>query len=380
MISLLWIALVAFALSAGFCLGLRGLARDWYLVDKPDARKTHDGHVPLCGGIAIFLAFFSTTILTGAGSAGTLPLLPGLLLILTCGVLDDRFDLPVAPRLAMQVLAAFLILAHTGLTQLHLGLVPGLADSLNIMTGEDAGVILTGSLFLFVALIFVVGLINAVNMSDGIDGLAGSASAAAFFWLSVIGFDAGQSGVGTQALVLSAACTGFLLFNMRHRWRAKASLFLGDGGSTLLGAALGSIILTLGSSGSAIAFPVMLWVVIVPVTDTLSLIIRRFAARRSPFSADRQHLHHLILDNGFSSSQATVLILSLNFAAGAAAWGALRLSVPAWAMLLGLIVPVLVHTSFVLRSNRRLRPAPLHSVADAAQATKTNATFPGATL
>jgi len=380
MLSLLWIALVAFALSAGFCLGLRGLARDWYLVDVPDARKTHDGHVPLCGGIAIFLAFFATTILAGADSASALALLPGLLLILTCGVLDDRFNLPVAPRLAMQILATFLILESGGLTQLHLGMVPGLGDSLGIMTGEGAGVILTGSVFLFVALIFGVGLINAVNMSDGIDGLAGSASAAAFFWLAVICIDAGQSGIAIQALVLSAACAGFLVFNMRHRWRSKASLFLGDGGSTFLGAALASIILTLANPGSAIAFPIMLWVVIVPVIDTLSLIIRRSAARRSPFSADRQHLHHLILDNGFSSSQATLLILSLNFAAGAVAWGALRLSLPAWAMLLALIVPVLAHTSFVLHSNRRLRPAPLASVADAAQATKTNATLPGATL
>ncbi len=371
MISFFWITLLAFALSVAFCLGFKGLAREWHLIDIPNARKTHDGHVPLCGGIAIFLSFSAAAFLTPAmvGSANAVALLPGLLLILITGVLDDRFNLPVAPRLGMQVLAAFMIIGVAGLTQIHLGFASGVIDTMESMT-------LGGPVYVLLAIAFVVGLVNAVNMSDGIDGLAGSASAASFFWLAAISFTIDQNHIGLQALTLSAACIGFLIFNMRHRWRAKASLFLGDGGSTFLGATLAGIILILTNANAAMAFPILLWVVIVPVIDTLSLILRRLSARRSPFSPDRQHLHHLFLDNGFSHSQTALIIMALNFLAGAIAYAAIRLEIPAWPMLVALILPAIAHTLFVLRSNKSLRPI----VVEATTPSKPNITLPGATL
>jgi len=370
MISLFWITLLAFALSVAFCLGFKGLAREWHLIDIPNARKTHDGHVPLCGGIAIFLSFSAAAFLTPAmaGSASAVALLPGLFLIVVTGVLDDRFNLPVAPRLAMQVLAAFLIIGIAGLTQIHLGFASGVIDTM-------ASRVLTGPFFLLLALAFVVGVVNAVNMSDGIDGLAGSASASTFFWLAVISFSVAENRIGVQALALSAACIGFLVFNMRHRWRARASLFLGDGGSTFLGAALAGIILILANVHAATAFPILLWIVIVPVIDTLSLIVRRLAARRSPFSPDRQHLHHLLLDNGFSDAQTAITIMTLNFVAGATAYAAIRFEIPAWSMLVALILPAIAHSFFVLRTNKALR----RIVVEAAQPAKTNITFPEAT-
>ncbi|MEJ5082829.1 MULTISPECIES: glycosyltransferase family 4 protein [unclassified Ochrobactrum] len=371
MVSLIWITLLAFGLSVAFCLGFRGLAREWHLIDIPNARKTHDGHVPLCGGIAIFLSLSVAGLFTPAlaGSANIIFVLPGLLLILVTGVADDRFNLPVAPRLAMQLLAAFLIIGIAGITQIHLGFATGVIDTIGSR-------VLTGPIFLLLALTFVVGVVNAVNMSDGVDGLAGSASAAAFFWLAVISFSIGENRVGVQTLALSAACIGFLVFNMRHRWRAKASLFLGDGGSTFLGAALAGLILILANVSATAAFPILIWVVIVPVIDTLSLIVRRLAARKSPFSPDRQHLHHLLLDNGFSDSQTAITIMTLNFVAGATAYAAIRFQIPAWTMLIALIVPAIAHALFVLRTNNALRPI----VVDATQPVKTNVTFPEASL
>ncbi|MCX2698795.1 MraY family glycosyltransferase [Ochrobactrum chromiisoli] len=370
MISLFWITLLAFALSVAFCLGFRGLAREWHLIDIPNTRKTHDGHVPLCGGIAIFLSFSAAAFLTPAmtGSANASFLLPGLFLILVTGVLDDKFNLPVAPRLAIQVLAAFMMIGMAGLTQVHLGFSSGVMDAV-------ATQVLTGPLFVVLVLAFVVGVVNAVNMSDGVDGLAGSASAAAFFWLAVISFSITENRIGVQSLALSAACIGFLVFNMRHPWRAKASLFLGDGGSTFLGAALAGIILILSDMHAATAFPILIWVVIVPVIDTLSLIVRRLAAHRSPFSPDRQHLHHLLLDNGFSDSQSAMAIMALNFCAGAAAYAAIRFEIPAWSMLVALILPAIAHSAFVLRTNRTLRPIAV----EAAPPAKANITFPEAT-
>ncbi len=132
MTSLFWTTLLAFGMTVVFCLGFRGLAREWYLVDIPNARKRHDGNVPLCGGIAIFLAFLIAAPLAPmmTGPANAIALLPGLFLILMTGVVDDRFDLPVAPRLALQLLAAFLIIGLTGIKQIHLGLGQSASESL----------------------------------------------------------------------------------------------------------------------------------------------------------------------------------------------------------------------------------------------------------
>ncbi|KAB2656465.1 undecaprenyl/decaprenyl-phosphate alpha-N-acetylglucosaminyl 1-phosphate transferase [Brucella tritici] len=381
MTSLSWITLLAFALSVAFCLGFRGLAREWYLIDIPDTRKRHDGNVPLCGGIAIFLSFFVAAFLASgvSGHANAVALLPGLVLILVTGVLDDRFNLPVAPRLAIQLFAAFLIIAIAGIRQTYLGLASDGIETAATPAPYMLIQILTGPLFLIIALAFIVGLVNAVNMSDGVDGLAGSASAAAFFWLAVIGFGIGEHRLGLQALALAAACLGFLVFNIRHRWRAKASLFLGDGGSTLLGAALAGFILILASGPAAVAFPILIWIVIVPVIDTLSLIVRRMSARRSPFSPDRQHLHHLLMDAGLSCGQTTVAIMTLNLIAGAIAYIAVRLDIPVWPMLLALAIPAAAHTLFVLRMTRGARPIVAASMAEANPNTKPNITYPGAT-
>ena len=381
MTSLSWITLLAFALSVAFCLGFRELAREWYLIDVPDARKTHDGNVPLCGGIAIFLSFSAAALLTlgVSGHANAVTLLPGLVLILVTGVLDDRFNLPVAPRLAIQLLAAFLMLGMAGVWQIYLGLAADAIAAPAAASGDTLLQLLSGPLFLLVALAFIVGLVNAVNMSDGVDGLAGSASAAAFFWLAVIGFGVGEHRLGLQGLALAAACLGFLVFNMRHRWRAKASLFLGDGGSTFLGAALAGFILILAGGTTAIPFPVLIWIVIVPVIDTLSLIVRRVSARRSPFSPDRQHLHHLLMDAGLSCGQTAVTIMVLNLMAGAVAFVAVRLDMAVWPMLLALAIPAAAHTLFVLHMTRGPRQAAAASMVEANPAAKPKITYPGAT-
>ncbi len=136
-----------------------------------------------------FLSFFVAAFLASgvSGHANAVALLPGLVLILVTGVLDDRFNLPVAPRLAIQLLAAFLIIAIAGIRQTYLGLASDGIETAATPAPYMLIQILTGPLFLIIALAFNVGLVNAVNMSDGVDGLAGSASAAAFSgWLSLV--------------------------------------------------------------------------------------------------------------------------------------------------------------------------------------------------
>ncbi len=380
MTSLSWITLLAFALSVAFCLGFRGWHANGISSTFLMPARGMTG-MSRFAGHCHFLSFSAATFLAFgvSGHANAMALLPGLVLILVAGVLDDRFNLPVAPRLAIQLLAAFLIIAITGLTQTYLGLASDGIETAATSTPEMLIQVLTGPLFLIIALAFIVGLVNAVNMSDGVDGLAGSASAAAFFWLAVIGFGIGEHRLGLQALALAAACLGFLVFNMRHRWRTRASLFLGDGGSTFLGAALAGFILILASGTAAVAFPVLIWIVIVPVIDTLSLIVRRMSVRRSPFSPDRQHLHHLLMDAGLSCGQTAVAVMALNLLAGAIAYIAIRFDIPVWPMLLALAVPAAAHTLFVLRMTRGARPIVTASMAEANPTTKPNITYPGAT-
>lgn len=380
MTGLYWITLLAFVLSVTFCLSFRELARKWYLIDTPDARKHHEGNVPLCGGIAIALSFCITIALSPSlfGSASISPFLPGLLLILAIGVIDDRFKLPVAPRLATQLLAALLMIGIAGLNQIHLHLSSEISsthfEQMNLL-----GYVLNGPVFFIVALAFIVGLINAVNMSDGVDGLTASSTAASLFWLALISMSASEGWLGFQLLALMASCLGFLVFNMRHRWRARASMFMGDGGSTFLGASLAGAVLLLTGSHAKIAFPILLWVVIVPVIDTLSLIIRRLSARRSPFSPDRQHLHHLLMETGLSSGQTAIAVLLLNLSAGAVAYIAIRLQIPSWTMLLALVAPFIAHTIFVMRMTNAARPIAPPVTADTSSQNKPNITLPGAT-
>lgn len=380
MTGMYWITLLAFALSVTFCLGLRELAYKWYWVDRPDARKQHEGAVPLCGGIAIALSFYVTISFNPAlaGLANITPLLPGLLLILTIGALDDRFNLPVTPRLFAQLLAAFLMIGIADLKGLTLNLTPELIATSSELPSHLSN-ILTGPLFLLVGLAFIVGLINAVNMSDGIDGLTASSSAASLFWLTVISMGVDEGLLGFQLFTLMASCLGFLVFNMRHRWRAKASIFMGDGGSTFLGATLAGVILILAGHHTGIAFPVLIWIVIVPTIDTLSLIIRRVSARRSPFSPDRQHMHHLLMEAGLSSGRTAVIVLLLNLCAGAIAFFAIHVQISPLVMLMALIVPFVAHTIFVLRITSASRPIAPATVTDSATSNKSNLTLPGAT-
>jgi UDP-GlcNAc:undecaprenyl-phosphate GlcNAc-1-phosphate transferase len=207
-----------------------------------------------------------------------------------------------------------------------------------------------------VAVLFIVGCCNAVNMLDGVDGLAGGYLALSCFWLALIAQAAGRGDVAVEALVLMAALVGFLVFNLRHRWRARASVFMGDAGSTMLGAVVAYLLVRLASGPGALSFPMLLWLVIVPVTDTLILAVTRIAAGHSPFRPDRRHLHHLLQDRGFTPGQTAALLIAASCLCGAVAYGGLLLAVPDGVIVLGLAAPVALHIGFVTARNRPTAP------------------------
>jgi UDP-GlcNAc:undecaprenyl-phosphate GlcNAc-1-phosphate transferase len=217
----------------------------------------------------------------------------------------------------------------------------------------------------------IVGLINAVNMMDGIDGLAGSLTLVSLFWLAVAAELLGRDAEFSISLLAAFCVVGFLGFNLRHPWRARAKVFLGDAGSMMLGALLGFIAVAILQSGGqgagadmgmggegqsiqALSPAVVLWICAIPIIDTLSLIVRRTAHGRSPFSSDRQHLHHLMLDAGLNESQA-VAVLSIGGAVlggiGVLGW---HLGVPEVVLLLGLVAPVGLHIWFTTYGHKHI--------------------------
>lgn len=352
MVFLLLESSASLALSAFLVVFLRRLAVPLRLIDLPDHRKIHEGAIPLCGGIAIFLSFTSIAILGSPMSLG-----PGfwmaMLLVIGLGIADDRFALPARARFLAQVLIALALISTEGLGQVSLG---------DVLPAEAVG----GAIGLFIlSVTFVVGLVNAWNMMDGVDGLAGGSAAAALIWVLLLAVHLGEEGLVFPVLVLVAAIGGFLIFNARSPWCTKASVYLGDAGSTTLGAIIAYLVLRLADGAEGLPFPVLLWLVIVPVIDTLSLMVRRMLDHRSPMSADRRHLHHLLIDAGFSPAAASYTIIAVSFLCGGIGYLGLLAGLPASVMTIGLVFVVLGHTAFVLtveasarqRIHRAARPS-----------------------
>ena len=290
-------------------------------LDKPDARKQHISATPLTGGVAMLLTF--TIAIYFANIAITpVALLTTMTILCLVGIWDDLHNLSARRRLVLQAGAALLMCWLEGLRVTQLGDLFG--------TGQ----LMLDQLSLFFTVFCVVGALNAVNMIDGVDGLAGGVVAVALTGMLLLAAKAGRYDDLIILLVLSGSLTGYLFYNMRHPLRKRASVFMGDAGSTMLGGALAWFLIHLSQpNGQTIApaFPpiVGLWLVAVPVLDTLCLMLRRGFNGQSPFKADRAHLHHVLQRAGLSDSQTTLVIILMSAAIGSfglLGWSVLGLS------------------------------------------------------
>jgi UDP-GlcNAc:undecaprenyl-phosphate GlcNAc-1-phosphate transferase len=341
----------AFLLAVVLILLLRGVAWPLGLIDKPDSRKLHHGGVPVVGGIAMFLALSLTACLVDGLLETCWPLLAGLAILVGLGVVDDRFNLRAPPRLAVQITAALVIVAPGG----HL--ITDLGDVVGFGLGASAGGERALELGIFAmpfTLIFMVGLINALNMIDGLDGLAGGVAASAFFWLAVAGAFS-DAGSATLPLLLLCVTAGFLLFNLRHPWQARARVFMGDAGSTMLGASIAFLTIDAATGPARLApLPAWLWLCALPAIDTLSLIVRRLMVGQSPMASDRRHLHHLLLEAGLSARAATTTIVMVTFLLGGIGMLGVWLGISTHVMVLGLVLVVGLHVFFVGHHEHRV--------------------------
>jgi UDP-GlcNAc:undecaprenyl-phosphate GlcNAc-1-phosphate transferase len=296
---------------------LRPVAVRLGLVDHPSsARKTHADPTPLVGGAAI-------TIGAIACAGFLLPMTPDVvalgaasLLMLVVGTFDDRFDINWRIRIVAQAAAALVLYLWGGVRVESIGNALG-------FPGHQLGV-----LSLPFTVLATVGITNAVNWADGVDGLAGSLSLAALVMLTAAAIYAGNTALATDLLLMAGCVVGFLAFNLRLPWRPKAKVFLGDGAEILgLWIAWASFRLT-QTPGHPVTPVLAPFLIAPPVIDCLVLIVRRLRAGHSPFFADRNHLHHRLLDAGLSVTGVVAALTGVTLAIGFLAATARRAHVP----------------------------------------------------
>ena len=317
--------LLALVLTASMVPALARQARAWGLVDAPGERKTHHGEVPVVGGLAMGLAFLAASGIVAAlaaAPASPSPALVGAIAVtLIGGVLDDRHEIGSAPKFAFQIAAALLVAAAGDVLLTHLGQLM----SPNLFT--------LGRFALPLTVFALVGVMNAFNMADGLDGLAGALAVAACINFGIAASLAGHAPEFGVICVAAGAALGFLMHNTRSPWRARAAVFMGDTGSLLLGLLLGWFAVRLAMAQRPALAPITaVWIIALPIGDTVTLMIRRLLRGRNPFRGDREHLHHILVAAGLTEGKAVALMFALSLAVGFAALAAGWAGVPDYAL------------------------------------------------
>ncbi len=288
------------------------------LLDFPKGRKDHAHPTPITGGLAMLAGVLVVSLSTFAHiDAGLIAFLSASAVLVVVGLLDDRLDLPWTVRIPAQVVAALIMVYVGGVRIEQLGPVFGLEG------------ISMGWLSVPFTVFATLGLINAINMVDGADGLAGSLVLTALALLCAAAIYSGNMVVASRAMILGGTVLAFLMFNLRFPWRPKAKLFMGNAGSAFLGFVIAWFAFRLTQNPGHPVNPVFaLWCVAIPVMDTLVLMIRRVRNKRSPFIADRNHIHHLMLEGGFGPTQAAIALSLFTALCVLLVGQAMRLDVP----------------------------------------------------
>ena len=315
------------------------------LLDVPGGRKDHARPVPLVGGLAIFIALLTTAFAVGLAPHIGYFLL-SLSLIIAVGLWDDVEEISPRLKFVIQIVASSLMIWGANVELTNVG---------NLLGWRPIGLwIFSVPLTIFA----VVGVVNSVNMMDGLDGLAGSLTFVAFAWYSLVAAASGLDLQFTTALVFCGAVGGFLLFNLRFPWQRQARVFLGDAGSLILGFALGWFAIDLTQGPGRTFSPIAaLWVVLLPLADCVSLMTRRLRARRSPFVADRHHIHHYLLARGFTHRQTLGFLASISALCGATGYFGWKAGLPDPVLFWPFFFSYFAYHAWIQRAWRRLEQA-----------------------
>jgi UDP-GlcNAc:undecaprenyl-phosphate GlcNAc-1-phosphate transferase len=327
-LQLLIFALVVSRITASF-----GARRG--LVDSPDVRKQHSGHVPLTGGIAIFV-----TLLFGTFTLGIAPYTYSMLLIaggvFAVGVFDDFRQISAGARLFLQFGSGVLLATYGGIAITDVGNLLGLGNIPLLLLGVP------------LTALAVAGLSNAYNMIDGIDGLAVSVITLPLLVLYLLALQADHA-MANALLLMLVPLVVFLLFNLGPNNRLLPKVFLGDAGSVTMGFLVTASLVYFSQGENALILPVTaLWLVTMPLMDMLATMLRRFKHGHKLMQADRSHLHHTLIARGLGRRQ--VLLLLVTYAVICALIGLLLESVPEYLSLLCYFLLFCAHCLFVVKS------------------------------
>lgn len=330
------------ASAASLCV-LVPASRPFGLLDYPDARKRHPFATPLVGGLSIFIGLLAGWLWLGQASRFDETILATSCVLVILGALDDRYGLRVSVRVAVQVAAIATVIATTGLY----------VHSLGVLHGHELALGWLGIPFTVIA---VIGLINAFNLMDGIDGLAGCLALVSTGAIALLGSSRVLTPRNVIVLLLAAAVYPYLLANLGLLGR-RAKVFLGDAGSVVLGYVIAWALIALSQSTPRRISPgLVLWCVGLPVMDTLAVMFRRLARGVSPFTADRSHVHHLLLNAGLGPRQTLACLVA--FAAALPLVGVVvRRELGAAANLVAFVVVLAAWAWWTSRLARRQRRA-----------------------
>jgi len=274
---------------------VKSLAQKVGAVDVPkDDRRMHDHPIPRMGGLAIFLGFLLSTLVFVPLSQSLRGMLMGAILIVILGIFDDIYALPALPKLIVQILAALIAVYHGNVIQV--------ISNPNILSDNPYWSL--GAWSVPVTVVWIVAITNAVNLIDGLDGLAVGVAAISSLTMLVIAMLVSESVVALTMAALAGSCIGFMPYN--HN---PAKIFMGDTGSTFLGFVLATVsIQGLFKFYTIISFAVPFLMLGLPLFDTCFAIFRRLAKGQNPMSPDRSHVHHRLIDMGFNQKQAVGIL------------------------------------------------------------------------
>jgi len=302
----LWLLYIA-AFSSAFAIALlctpfaKRLSVKFGAVDYPKKRGMHKEPIPRMGGIAIVISFLATTAIImpfveDLRTPQFFGFLAGAVIIAVTGALDDIYGLKPRAKLAMQI-AVSLIVVFTG-TRITFVMWP-------VLTQFEA-------LSIPITMIWIVGITNAVNLIDGLDGLAAGVSSISALCVMVLCLISGNPPAAAFAAILAGSCFGFLPRNFN-----PAEVFMGDTGALFLGYVLAvSSVIELFKSYALLAVLIAGFALALPIFDTAFAMIRRAAQGQPIMRADRGHLHHRLIDAGYSHARTVIILYALSFICG----------------------------------------------------------------
>ena len=284
-------------------------------VDAPNYRKVHARIMPRLGGLAIFGAFLIGLAIYRPESEYLLAVVLGAIVIIITGVLDDMYEISAKAKMIGQLVAACIIVFLGGIQ----------IEMINLPFGGELDF---GFLSIPFTILWIVAITNAINLIDGLDGLAAGVSTIALITMAIMAFIMGNMFVVIVASILAASAFGFLYHNFH-----PAKIFMGDTGALFLGFMIAVLSLLGFKNLTIVSFIIPVIMLGVPISDTFFAIIRRLRNGQKWSDPDKSHLHHRLIDLGFSHRQTVLIIYAIAILFGGSAiifsmakvWGAILL-------------------------------------------------------